>query len=240
MLRGLFSLDNPVIKFFCLIGNLWMLNILWLVCSLPIVTLGASTTALVYSCMKLRADEGYIFRNFFKSFKENFKQSTILWLIYLVVGALLGLGLIFWNNYTMPGSKLIWGVVLAFSILYLISILYVFAIQSKFVNTIKNTIKYSFLIAFTHIKETILLALIVAGVVLANMFTIFLVNFITINVGMSIVNYWMSAHYQEIFEKYIPKKKYTSDDDYYDPVEVEDETLVDNPIADDSSIEIEA
>ncbi|MBO5388884.1 MAG: hypothetical protein J6A59_12230, partial [Lachnospiraceae bacterium] len=75
---------------------------------------------------------------------------------------------------------------------------------------------------------------------LANMFTIFLVNFITINVGMSIVNYWMSAHYQEIFEKYIPKKIYTSDDDYYDSVEVEDETLVDNPIADDSSIEIEA
>lgn len=222
MLRGLFSLDNPVIKFFCLIGNLWMLNILWLVCSLPIVTLGASTTALVYSCMKLRADEGYIFKNFFKSFKENFRQSTVLWLVYLVVGALLALGLMFWNNYKMPGSKLIWGVVLALSILYSISILYVFAIQSKFVNTIKNTIKYSFLIAFTHIKETILLALIVAGVVLANMFTIFAVNFITLNVGMSFVNYWMSAHYQVIFDKYIPKKDYPNDDYYSD--EVEDES----------------
>lgn len=218
-MRGLFSLDNPVIRFFCLIGNLWMLNILWLVCSLPIFTLGASTTALVYSCMKLRAEEGYIFKNFFKSFKENFRQSTILWLIYLVVGALLALGLIFWNNYKIPGSKIIWGLVLAMAILYCISILYVFAIQSKFVNTIKNTIKYSFLIAFTHIKETIMLALIVAGVVLANIFTIFIVNFITLNVGMSIVNYWMSAHYQEIFEKYIPKKDYTRDDYYSEEVE---------------------
>lgn len=221
-MRGLFSLDNPVIRFFCLIGNLWMLNILWLVCSLPIFTLGASTTALVYSCMKLRAEEGYIFKNFFKSFKENFRQSTVLWLLYLVVGALLALGLIFWNNYNIPGAKLIWAVVIAMTILYLISILYVFAIQSKFVNTIKNTIKYSFLIAFTHIKETILLALIVAGVVLANMFTIFAVNFITINVGMSFINYWMSAHYQKIFEKYIPKNDYPEDDYYSDDTEEED------------------
>lgn len=172
--------------------------------------------------MKLRAEEGYIFKNFFKSFKENFRQSTVLWLIYLVVGALLALGLIFWNNYNIPGAKLIWAVVIAMTILYLISILYVFAIQSKFVNTIKNTIKYSFLIAFTHIKETILLALIVAGVVLANIFTIFAVNFITINVGMSIVNYWMSAHYQEIFEKYIPKNDYPEDDYYSDDTEEED------------------
>lgn len=214
MLKGLFSFDNPVIKFFCLIGNLWMLNLLWLVCSLPIFTLGASTTALVYSCMKLRQDEGYLFSNFFKSFKENFRQSTLIWLMYLVVGALIGLGLIFWNNYNKPGSKLIWAVVIAMAILYVISVLYVFAIQSKFVNTIKDTIKYSFLIGFSHLKETIMLVLIVAGVILANLFTVFLVNFVTLNVGMSFVVYWMSAHYQKIFEKYIPKRDYP-DDDYW-------------------------
>lgn len=212
MFRGLFSPDNPVMRFFTWVGYIWFLNILWLVCSLPIFTIGASTTALIYSCMKLRADEGYVWKNFFKSFKENFRQSTLIWLIYLPLGLLIGLGMIFWNNYNIPGSKLIWCVVFAMGILYSISLLYVFAVQSKFVNTIKNTIFYSFLLAFTNIKETILLALIVVGVVLINLVSPFVVNFVTINIGIGIVVYLMGFHYQKIFEKYIPKKEYADYD----------------------------
>ena len=70
MLRTIFSPDNPVWRFFILVGRIWWLNILWLVCSLPIFTIGASTTALIYSCMKLKKDEGYPTENFFKSFKR--------------------------------------------------------------------------------------------------------------------------------------------------------------------------
>ncbi|MCR5147423.1 MAG: YesL family protein [Eubacterium sp.] len=204
MLRTIFSPDNPVWRFFILVGKIWWLNILWLVCSLPIVTIGASTTALIYSCMKLRADEGYTTNNFFKSFKENFRQSTVLWLIYLVVGAVIGFGLIFWNHSTIPVAKIAWAVMLALAILYSISLMYVFAIQSKFVNTIKDTIIYSVLMAFANLKNTILIFMVLAGVVLANLFSVFLVNFITLNLGFAIVTYLISFHYQIVFERYIP------------------------------------
>ena len=204
MLKGLFSPDNPVIAFFIWLGRVWWLNILWLICSLPVVTIGASTTALIYSCMKLRKDEGYPTGNFFKSFKENFRQSTAIWMIYMFVGALLVLGLMFYNNADIPGAKLFWAIDIAVSIIYSISFLYVFAIQAKFVNKIKDTIKFSFLMAFANLKYTILIALIVAGVVIANLFTIFAVNFITINIGMGIVVYIISYHYQKIFDKYTP------------------------------------
>ncbi|MBQ6230587.1 MAG: DUF624 domain-containing protein [Eubacterium sp.] len=205
MLRTIFSPDNPVWRFFILVGRIWWLNILWLVCSLPIFTIGASTTALIYSCMKLKKDEGYPTENFFKSFKENFRQGTLLGIIYILAGALIGIGLIFWNHATIPGSKLAWAVVLCIGILYFISILYVFAIQSRFINPIKDTIRYSILMAFTNFKETIFIGLIVIGLVLANLFSMIVVTFVTVNIGLAIVIYLMAMHYEEVFKKYMPE-----------------------------------
>ena len=207
MLRAIFSPDNPVWRFFILIGRLWWLNILWLICSLPVFTIGASTTALIYSCMKLRKDEGYPTENFFKSFKQNFRQGTALWLLYLLVGVMLGAGLIFWNRVNIPGAKLAWAVVIAIGVIYFFSIIYVFAIQSKFVNTVKDTIRYSVLMAFTNLKETLFMALIVIGVVLMNLFSVFLINFITLNIGLAMVVYLIALHYEEVFKRYIPAEE---------------------------------
>ncbi|SEG23013.1 Uncharacterized membrane protein YesL [Eubacterium ruminantium] len=219
MLRAIFSPDNPVWRFFILVGKIWWLNILWLVCSLPIVTIGASTTALIYGCMKLRKDEGYPTNNFFKSFKENFRQATALWLIYLIVGAAIIAGLIFWNYSTMPGSKIAWAILFAVGIFYSISLMYVFAIQSKFVNPVKDTIVYSILMAFANLKNTILIFMILAGLVLANLFTYFAVNFFTLNFGLGVVVYWVSLHYQIVFDKYIPEQKV--EESYLDKLERE-------------------
>ena len=90
MLQGLFNYDNPVWRFIGKLGDLILLNILWIVCSIPIVTAGAATTAVYYVTLKLVRDEndGTI-KNFFHSFKENFVQSTIIWVILLAAGALL-------------------------------------------------------------------------------------------------------------------------------------------------------
>ena len=90
MFSGFFNYDNPVWRFIGKFGDLIILNILWLVCSIPVITIGASTTAVYYVTLKLaRDDDGYTIRSFFKSFKENFKQSTVIWLILLAVGVIL-------------------------------------------------------------------------------------------------------------------------------------------------------
>ena len=86
MLQGIFNYDNPVWRFIGKLGDLMILNILWVICSIPIFTMGASTTAVYYVTMKLvRGDDGYTLRNYFKSFKENFKQATVIWLLMLQV-----------------------------------------------------------------------------------------------------------------------------------------------------------
>ena len=91
-MTNLLNPDNAVMQFITKIVYSVYLNILWFICCLPIVTIGASTTALFYVTMKMvRNEEGNITRNFFHSFKENFKQSTLVWLMLLALGIILGI-----------------------------------------------------------------------------------------------------------------------------------------------------
>ena len=72
-------MNSPVMSFFNKLTDLLFLNILWLVCSLPIITIGASTTAMYYvSITSIRMGDGYVAKRFFKSFVDNFKQATII------------------------------------------------------------------------------------------------------------------------------------------------------------------
>lgn len=208
-MKGMFSPDNPVIRFFIRIGYIWYLNILWLVTSLPIFTIGASTTALIYSEMKLQHEEGYPTQNFFHSFKENFKQATGIWFIYLGVGVLLGLDLMYWNkkgvgfhNVNIP-----WALSIAVCILYAISLSYVFAIQSKFVNTVRNTILYSILLPYRNLKQTVLIAIVLVAVAYFNLTTVFAVNFFTVNIGVGFIAYLLGIFFNDVFKKYIPKEE---------------------------------
>ena len=205
MLKSIFSPDNPVFRFFIKLGYCWWLNILWLATSLPIITIGASTTALIYSCCKLHSDDGYPTVNFFHSFKENFKQATAIWLIYLAVGACLAVSLIFWNRSGMPGGTAMQGLAWALAIFYTMSLSYVFAIQSKFVNPISRTILYSFLLPFRNLKETVLILISIGAVVYFNVTTVFAVNFWTLNLGVGLLTYLLSVFYINVFNRYIPK-----------------------------------
>ncbi len=207
MLKSIFSPDNPVFRFFIKIGYCWWLNILWLATSLPVITIGASTTALIYSCSKLHSDDGYPTVNFFHSFKENFKQATVIWLIYLAAGALLAVSLIFWNRSGMPGGLVLQGLAWALTLFYAMSLSYVFAIQSKFVNPVSRTILYSFVLPLKNLKETALILISIGAVVYFNVTTVFAVNFWTLNLGIGLLTYLLTVFYINVFNRYIPKQE---------------------------------
>ena len=81
-----FDIDGPVVQFLSKVADLMWLNILTIVCCIPVITIGASLTALNYMALKIvRNEETYITKGFFKAFKENFKQSTVIWLIFMVL-----------------------------------------------------------------------------------------------------------------------------------------------------------
>lgn len=204
MLGKIFDMDNIVFRFFRIFGYVWWLNILWLVCSLPIITVGASTTALCFACMKLREKDERVTRNFFASFKENFRQSTLIFLIMSAAGGILGMDIILGaNSDSVMGHAVRYGA-LALLIPYGMTLLYVFAVQAKFVNPVRNTLRYSLFLALRNIQYTILMTLLVAAVIILNT-TIVLFNYITLTIGTAAVVYAFSPYYNRIFIQIIAR-----------------------------------
>lgn len=206
MLSRIFNVDNAVFRFFQILGEIWWLHLLWLVCSLPVVTLGASTTALIYSCMKLRKRDGYATRNFFHSFRENFRQSTILLLFFVICGSILLLDLLLCRQFDSIIGRFIKYGAIALMIPYCMTLLYAFAIQAKFVNPVKKTLQYAFAVAGKYFVYTIQMAIVVAVVLVLNT-TIILVNFITLSMGVGVVVYILSIYYDKIFSEMIAQAK---------------------------------
>ena len=160
-----FSYDSKFGQLFLKLAYGCCLNILWLVCCLPIVTIGASTTALYYTSFKIAKDEGsYITKMFFHSFMQNFRHSTVIWLFMLVTGLIIGADavLLYRLRATSTGTvAVIWTLLLAAifacMIAYAIVLAYIFPLLSIASNTTANMFKNAFLIGTHYLFVTILI-----------------------------------------------------------------------------------
>lgn len=198
------SSDSWLGRFFNLVFDLVIMHFIWLVCSLPIFTIGASTTALYYTFMKrTRRDEGYIWKNYFSSFKSNFKQSTIIWLIILAVGAILFTDL----RIGMAATTSLGPVMVFTSSLLLVPftliLLYIFPVQAKFENTVLANIKNAFLMSIANFGYTLLMLIILAtfGLCLVKSKT-FIGLFVVC--GFGLITWILSNFFVIIFRKYLP------------------------------------
>lgn len=144
------------------------LNLLWMICSLPIITIGASTTALYYACLKIVRDEDFdAGRMFFHSFKQNFKQATVIWLIMLTAGIFLGGdGYILYHlrSNSTGAMAVLWtlllAIIIAAAVIYVIVLLYVFPLLASVENTTFAMLKNAFLIGTHYLFSTILMFLV--------------------------------------------------------------------------------
>lgn len=159
------SYDSKFGQFFVKFFHSCYLNLLWFVCSLPLFTVGASTTALYYVTLKIaKGEETSVTRMFFRSFRENFRQSTVLWLILLVLGLLLaGDGYILFHlRAASTGAiavfwTLLLAVLIVAAIAYVIVLFYVFPLIASVSNTNLAMLKFSFLIGVRYLFCTILI-----------------------------------------------------------------------------------
>lgn len=166
MLRGFFNLDNPVMRFLSRVADILMLNLLFIVCSIPIVTIGASLSALYYCLFKIKdEEEGYLLKKFFHSFKQNIKQATLMWLIFLVIGILLLLEFIMYRNVDGSMGNIVRSLVIVGMIFWYLIATYAFALQSKFYNTIRNTLMNSVLLMFANGPRSIAIVALTAAII---------------------------------------------------------------------------
>lgn len=201
-----FSYDGTFFTVLNRISDIIILNILWIVCCIPIVTIGASTTALLYVTMKITSGEdAYIVKKFFKSFKENFLQSTAIWLIMLAIGAMLICDYIFLGKMNLNNMiyTAIFSATSLVALIYGMILVYIFPLQAKLVNKIKHTFKNALLLSFRHLPTTVLLMLLVyvpLFVMCYTFATLFFVWFFFAGSGIALI---CSLLYNRIFNIYI-------------------------------------
>lgn len=150
--------DSPVMQFMAKLFDLIVLNLLFLLCCLPVVTIGAACTALHTVCLKEAVgEEPAITACFFRAFRKNFGQATILWLILLTAGGFLYVDFIFSAQYGTGGWPLRLLLTVASVVCFAVS-LYLFPLQAQYQNTVRAHFCNALLLALRHLPQTVLLA----------------------------------------------------------------------------------
>lgn len=164
------SYDNVVVRALNRLGDVMVLSLLTLLFSVPIFTIGASLTAGYYTAMHgVTKDDGYIWKKFIKSFKENFKQSTLMWLIFMGLFIVFGVDVWFWQKaYTSDQGGFIARVLLVVSVVLLaltvMTFIFAFPLQAKFDNKIKVQLRNAFLLGIKYVPTTLIIVVTMAVV----------------------------------------------------------------------------
>lgn len=151
-----FSLDSPLIKILDRVGKLIILNLLFLLCSLPVVTAGAAFTALHFVCQRMvRDEEGYTIRDFFRSFRMNFRQSTVIWLFILLILLLVGADIALIPRTEVTYPTFVHLILRADAVIVLVIGLFAFPLQARFENTLGATLKNAIILAIGAFPRTL-------------------------------------------------------------------------------------
>lgn len=239
MFDGIFSMDSPFARFMAKIADFMILNIVFAMSIVPIVTIGASITAMydVLTRMDTRK-EVTAAAGFVKSFKSNLKQSTILWIIEVIVLAIIALDLYLVGNVldftvTTKVTLFIVFLILFFAVIMVFG--YAFVLQARMENTVGKTIRLSAALTLVYlIPNSIFTGIInLLPVAILFMFTqlFFAVFPVWIFGGIPALAYVNSRIYMRILRKYVPEFNEDKKEAEYQPLksleQVEEELVED-------------
>ena len=156
--------DNIFIRMLSRVGDAMLLSILFVLSCVPIITIGAAFTSLYYTAMKgISGDDGYIWKFYTRSFKQNFKQATGMWLLFLVAFFILSVDIWFWMTQWKATGNVIAKPFLFVSVVLLtlavMTFTYAFALQAKFDNSWKVQLRNAFLMSIKNFPMTLLMLL---------------------------------------------------------------------------------
>lgn len=210
-MKSLFDLDNPVLRFFGRVFDIAYLNILCVVCSIPVITIGPSVTALYYCLLKIaRKQDSSITRMFFDSLKMNLKQGILMTLIFAGLAAILVVDIQMCNNMTGENAEYLKTFLYVVFAVAMVMASYAFPVLAQFDNTTVNILKYSLLLAIYNFGYTILIVLlnVVPIVVFVLLPELFLWTFPAwLTFGFAIIAMINSKMFVKIFEKVMPNNQ---------------------------------
>lgn len=195
-----FGIDSPFARGIGKLVQMLYVGVLWFVCSLPVVTVGAASTAMFEVLLKMEKDrEGYLARSFFQAFGRNLKSATLVWLPILAAQVVFAVNLFYYGVFG-GGTFLVQSV--AFAILLGLSLLagaYAFPVLARFENTWRGTFRMVFQVAVRNAGWSVLM-------LLAQVFAVFVCWFflyIPLLFFMGVVGYFQAGICNHIFDRMI-------------------------------------
>ncbi len=167
-----FGLDGKLFKGLTKAGDFLILALITFIFCIPVVTIGASLTAAFYSGMKLVKDEeNYVFKDFIKSFKENFLQGLIVEIILAAAGLLLFLDIRACAYWAFTGSGSMIGTIFMYAIVgcaivWAGVVLYAFAMLSRYDDKALRILKNSLILCVHHLPQTIVMMIATYGLMI--------------------------------------------------------------------------
>ena len=156
----LFDLNSPFMQALARMADLVILSFLWFVCCLPIITIGPACAALCFVAMKLAKKEDIqLIATFFQSFKLNFKQGVILNLIFMAVGAILAMDMVYFGAAELgAGTGITWlrAVFMALGVWALCIMFYAYPMQAQFYNPIRRTLRNAAILSMQKPINTVI------------------------------------------------------------------------------------
>ncbi|EOS81165.1 hypothetical protein C817_00822 [Dorea sp. 5-2] len=207
-MNQLFNIDNPVMQFISKIFDLVILNLIFILFSIPVITMGASLCGMYYVSLKIvRGEDPYIWKNFFKAFRQNFKQGTLVWILLLLIFAFLGMDFYILNSQDTVLFAVIRVLLWVICGILFGVFLYIFPVISHFVCSTRQAFKNSVYMIVGFLPYTILM-LAISGVILylctASSRSFALVIILSGICGHSVVAYTFCIFFDRIFRKYEP------------------------------------
>lgn len=195
-----FSVESPIYKFMQSLWDILKLNFMWIIFCIPIVTIGGSTIAAFSVLLRMSEDqEGNVIKDFWKAFKENWKQGIFIGLLPPICFEAVFLDFQLYNAVENGGLGIL--IVGCFSAyIFIFCLIYVFPLLARYDNTVINSIKNSFRIGMKFFGRTFLLLVIIAVEVLI-IFWNPTTKFVGALIGPACIMYTISGVAMHIFRK---------------------------------------
>ena len=184
-MQSLFSLDNPVIHFLSQVGDMIIANLLFLICSIPIVTIGAGWVTLHKITQDIvNQEDQMLFRTFFRVFKENFKQATIAWMLLLLFLVCMFGNYFLIISYTAGSTQTILKVILAVIVVFVLGIgAHLFPLIARYDNDLRQHFVNAVVLSVIKLPKTLLM-------VFVNLLPL-VVAYFSLNTFISTLVFWL-------------------------------------------------
>lgn len=170
-MKHLLNIDGPLMTILGQIANFITLSLLWLLCSIPVITIGASTSALYYVTLKMvRGEVSGVAGLYWKALKENLRYGIVFSILFVGVGAVLLLDYTTMLQKTGAAGTVLRVIFMALGFCYIITMLFTFPFQAQFVNTVRGTLKNAFYYSIHNVR----IAFMVLGIHLMPFLVMFL------------------------------------------------------------------